>query len=123
MAYYTGTATRPDRAKAVAAVMAVHALLALMILTGLNVRMISATVERLQMFDVIVPLPRHAGGRHGFLPRRSLERGQLRRRNGVRRGDAQHALQPGARPERPAGDAGHELHTQLGAAPLVTFVR
>ena len=57
MAYYTGTATRPDRAKAVAAVMAVHALLALMILTGLNVRMISATVERLQMFDVIVPPP------------------------------------------------------------------
>ena len=52
MAYYSGTATRPERAKAVTAVVAVHVLLALIILSGLNVRMISQAVERLKTFDV-----------------------------------------------------------------------
>ena len=38
MSSYTGTADRPDRAKAIAAVVAVHAGLAAIILAGLNVR-------------------------------------------------------------------------------------
>jgi len=52
MSNYRGTADRPDQAKAVTAVVAVHILLAVAILTGLNVRMISETVERLKTFDV-----------------------------------------------------------------------
>jgi hypothetical protein len=45
---YRGTADRPDRAKAIVAVIAVHAALAAVILTGLNVRVVSAAVERLK---------------------------------------------------------------------------
>src|SRR3954451_10742846 len=52
MSNYRGTADRPDQAKAVAAVVAVHILLAVAILTGLNVRMVSDAVERLKTFDV-----------------------------------------------------------------------
>jgi protein TonB len=51
MAYAAG-ANRGDRTKAVTAVAAVHALLALVILSGLNVRMIGETVKHLQTFDV-----------------------------------------------------------------------
>jgi protein TonB len=54
---YTGTSDRPDRAKAIAAVIAVHAALAAIILGGLNVRMVSQAVERLQTFDVAEPPP------------------------------------------------------------------
>jgi periplasmic protein TonB len=54
---YTGTSGQPDRAKAIAAVVAVHAALAAIILGGLNVRMVSQAVERLQTFDVIEPPP------------------------------------------------------------------
>jgi len=57
MSSYTGTSNRPDRAKAIAAVVAVHAGLAAVILTGLNVRMVSAVVDRLQTFDILVPPP------------------------------------------------------------------
>jgi protein TonB len=57
MAYYQGTATRPERAKAIAAVVAVHALLAAIIVSGLNVRMVSAVVERLKTFDIHEPAP------------------------------------------------------------------
>jgi periplasmic protein TonB len=57
MAYYTGTASRPDRVKAITAVAAVHAALAFVILSGLNVRMISAAVERMKTFDVTLPKP------------------------------------------------------------------
>jgi protein TonB len=42
---YRGTANRPDRAKAIAAVVAVHAALAFVILSGLNVRIVSQAVE------------------------------------------------------------------------------
>jgi protein TonB len=57
MSSYTGTAGRPDRAKAIAAVIAVHVALAAIILTGLNVRMVNQVVERLVTFDIRVPPP------------------------------------------------------------------
>jgi protein TonB len=57
MSSYSGTANRPDRAKAIGAVLAVHAGLAAIILTGLNVRMVSHVVERLTAFDIRVPPP------------------------------------------------------------------
>jgi protein TonB len=55
MSSYTGTANRPDRAKAIGAVIVVHAALAAIILTGLNVRMVGQVVERLETFDIRVP--------------------------------------------------------------------
>lgn len=57
MSSYTGTANRPDRAKAIAAVIAVHVGLAAVILTGLNVRMVTQAVERLETFDIRLPPP------------------------------------------------------------------
>jgi len=54
---YRATADRPDQAKAVAAVVAVHAALAFIILSGLNVRMVSQVVEQLKTFDVTRPPP------------------------------------------------------------------
>ena len=57
MSSYTGTANRPDRAKAIGAVIAVHVGLAAIILTGLNVRMVGQIVEHLQTFDIQVPPP------------------------------------------------------------------
>ncbi|HET9813086.1 MAG TPA: TonB family protein [Sphingomicrobium sp.] len=57
MSSYRGTAEGPDRAKAIVAVIAVHALLAAGILTGLNVRIVSAAVERLKTFDIRIPPP------------------------------------------------------------------
>ena len=57
MSSYTGTAPRPDKAKAIAAVVAVHVGLAVMILSGLNVRMVGQVVERLKTFDIREPPP------------------------------------------------------------------
>jgi periplasmic protein TonB len=57
MSSYQGTAGRRDRAKAIAAVVAVHAALAFVILTGLNVRNVSEAVERLKTFDIAPPPP------------------------------------------------------------------
>jgi protein TonB len=57
MAQYRGTADRPDKAKAIAAVVAVHAALAALILTGLNVRSMAHVVERLKTFDIRLPPP------------------------------------------------------------------
>jgi protein TonB len=54
---YRGTADRPDQAKAIAAVIAVHVALATVILTGLNVRMVSHVVARLTTFDIVQPPP------------------------------------------------------------------
>jgi protein TonB len=48
---------RMDRWKAIVAVVAVHVLLALVIIGGLNVRLVSAAVERLQTFDIVPPEP------------------------------------------------------------------
>jgi len=52
---YSGTADRPDRAKAIAAVLAVHAALAFVILSGLNVEIVSKAVERLNTFNLQQP--------------------------------------------------------------------
>jgi protein TonB len=57
MPSYTGTADRPDRAKAIIAVVAVHAALAAIILTGLNGRLVSQAIESLKTFDVREPPP------------------------------------------------------------------
>jgi protein TonB len=54
---YRGTADRPDKAKALAAVIAVHVALAAIILTGLNVRIVSHAVERLTTIDIKEPPP------------------------------------------------------------------
>jgi protein TonB len=54
---YTGTADRPDRAKAIAAVVAVHVALAAAILTGLNVQVVSQAVERLTTINIREPPP------------------------------------------------------------------
>ncbi len=57
MSTYLGTADTPDRAKAILAVTAVHVALAAVILAGLNVRMISEVVERMQVLDLREPPP------------------------------------------------------------------
>ena len=57
MSSYTGTADRPDRAKAIAAVVTVHVALAFIILTGLNVRIVTQAVEQLKTFNIAVPTP------------------------------------------------------------------
>jgi protein TonB len=56
MASYVA-ADRNDRWKAILAVVVVHLLLALIIVTGLKVRMIGQAVERLDTFDVEQPPP------------------------------------------------------------------
>ena len=50
MASYTADAPR-DRWKAIVAVVAVHVLLAAIIVTGLNVQMVAHVVERMKTFD------------------------------------------------------------------------
>jgi periplasmic protein TonB len=57
MSSYRGTADRPDQAKAVAAVVAVHVALAFIILTGLNVRMARQVAQHLTTIDIKEPPP------------------------------------------------------------------
>ena len=57
MSSYRGTADRPDKAKAIAAVVAVHVALAFVILSGLNVRMVQHAVERLTTINIKNPPP------------------------------------------------------------------
>jgi protein TonB len=57
MSSYQGTAERPDKAKAIAAVIAVHAALAFVILTGLKVGIVNQAVERLKTFNLEQPPP------------------------------------------------------------------
>lgn len=57
MSSYQGTADRPDKAKAIAAVVAVHAALAFVILSGLNVRTVSEAVQALKTFNLQTPPP------------------------------------------------------------------
>jgi len=54
---YRGTADRPDQAKAITAVVAVHLALGFVILTGLNVRSVSKAIQRLQTFNLEQPPP------------------------------------------------------------------
>lgn len=51
MAYYRSTDTK-DRARALAAVLLVHAALAVLVLSGLNVTTVGEAVERLKTFDI-----------------------------------------------------------------------
>ena len=57
MATYAGTATRPDRAKAILAVIAVHAALAFIILSGLSVGVVRQAVEQLTTIRIEEPPP------------------------------------------------------------------
>jgi protein TonB len=57
MSNYRGTADRPDQAKAIVAVVAVHLALAALILTGLNVRFVRAAVEQMTTIDIKQPPP------------------------------------------------------------------
>jgi periplasmic protein TonB len=54
---YRGTADRPDKAKAIAAVVAVHAALAFIIVSGLNVEMVRRAVDQLTTIDIRQPPP------------------------------------------------------------------
>lgn len=56
MASYAGT-EKQDRAKAVAGVAIVHLVLAAIILSGLNVRIVQHAVEQLKTFDINEPPP------------------------------------------------------------------
>lgn len=57
MSSYLGTTDRPDRVKAVAAVAAVHVLLAFIILSGLNVGVVRHAVEQLTTITIAEPPP------------------------------------------------------------------
>jgi protein TonB len=54
---YRGTADRPDQAKAIAAVVAVHVALALVFVSGLNVRNVRQTFERMTTIAIDQPPP------------------------------------------------------------------
>ncbi len=55
MPSYSGTADTPSKAKAIVAVVVVHAALGMAILTGLNVELVERAVERLQTIDIRLP--------------------------------------------------------------------
>jgi protein TonB len=57
MSSYSGTADRPDKAKAIAGVVFVHVALAAAILTGLNVRIVNSVVDQIKTFNVPEPPP------------------------------------------------------------------
>jgi protein TonB len=57
MAHYRGTAQGPDKAKAIAAVLLIHAALGAALLTGLNVDTVTRSVERIQIFDIAPDKP------------------------------------------------------------------
>ena len=57
MSSYRGTADRPDQAKAIAAVVAVHAALAFVILSGLDVRNVREAVDRMTTIAITEPPP------------------------------------------------------------------
>jgi periplasmic protein TonB len=57
MSSYRGTADRPDQAKAIAGVIAVHAALAVAILSGLSVPVVRQAVEQLTTIDIREPPP------------------------------------------------------------------
>lgn len=57
MSSYQGTADRPDRAKAIVGVVAIHVALAFVILSGLNVRTFGQAVEQLTTINIQEPPP------------------------------------------------------------------
>ena len=54
---YRGTADRPDQAKAIAAVVAIHAALAFVLLSGLDVKNVRQAVERMTTIAIEQPPP------------------------------------------------------------------
>jgi protein TonB len=54
---YRGTADRPDKAKAIVAVVAIHAALAFIILSGLDVRSVRQAVDRMTTIAINEPPP------------------------------------------------------------------
>ena len=57
MSSYRGIADRPEKAKAIGGVIAVHIVLAFIILTGLNVRLVQHAVEQLTTISIAKPPP------------------------------------------------------------------
>lgn len=57
MSSYRGIADRPEQAKAIAGVVAVHIALAFIIVTGLNVRLVQHAVEQLTTIRITEPPP------------------------------------------------------------------
>lgn len=57
MSSYSGTAERPERAAAIAAVVAIHLVLAIIILSGLDVRNVRKAVERMTTIAIEEPPP------------------------------------------------------------------
>jgi protein TonB len=57
MSSYRGTADRPDKAKAIAAVVAIHAALAFVIVSGLDVRNVRQVVDRMTTIAISEPPP------------------------------------------------------------------
>ena len=57
MSSYRGTVGRPDRAAAIAAVIAIHAVLAIIILSGLDVRTVRRAVDRMTTIAIREPPP------------------------------------------------------------------
>ena len=57
MSSYRGTADRPDKAKAIAAVVAVHAALAFVILSGLDVKNVRQVVDQMTTIAIREPPP------------------------------------------------------------------
>lgn len=57
MSSYRGTADRPDKAKAITGVVAVHVALAFIILSGLNVGVVRQAVEQLTTININEPPP------------------------------------------------------------------
>jgi protein TonB len=57
MSHYRGTANGHDKAKAVTAVLIVHAVLGAAILTGLNVEQVTRTIDRLSTFEITPDRP------------------------------------------------------------------
>jgi protein TonB len=75
MSSYAGTADRPDQAKAILAVVAVHAALAAVILTGLNGRIVTHAIETLKTFDIREPPPPPPPPPPSDKPKAKLEEG------------------------------------------------
>jgi len=58
---YRGTADRPERAVAIGAVVAIHVLLAIVILSGLDVRNVRQVVDRISKLNLAWIHPMHGG--------------------------------------------------------------
>lgn len=73
MSSYRGSADGPEKARAIAAVVAVHVALAFVILSGLNVRMVSRAVEQMTTIRIrqAVPPPKVEQPRPALRPRQA----------------------------------------------------